>query len=191
MGIVSKKFIFLIFVTIFLTSCSVEWFIIRPSKNTSVTEDYPDNKKGLVIVRMLSPMIVGWKYYSLNDNRNYKKSEMDDISMTVGPGNYQVLMLNPGIYSAAYFQDNYIAYSRPIAFKGETLLSNGMPTTGAFEVRSGVVSYVGDLEFRDYVTLNVKDNFEDAKLFFRKNYPKINSPMIKNLAYNKFGKTHE
>ncbi len=187
----SNKLIFLVFITFLLTSCSVEWFIRMPTKNTSVTADYPSNKKGLVIVRTLSPVIIGWKYYSLEDNRQYKKSDVDIMSMTWGPGNYQVLMLDPGIYSVSYFRDAYIAYSNPIVFKGETLSSDGVPTIGAFEVKSEVISYVGDLEFRDFTNLNVKDDFEAAKLFFRKNYPKINSPIIKNLAYNKSGKTHE
>lgn len=198
-GMMVGNFIFVVSVVALLTSCSVDWFVIKPFKNTSVTSEYPSNKKGLVIVRMLSPVSIGWKHYSRNENGNYIKSGLDYISMTLGPGNYQILMLDPGIYSVASFQDNYIAYSRPFVFRGDTLSYDGRPTVGAFEVKSQVVSYVGDLEFKNYADvnvknyadLNVKDNFEEAELFFKKNYPKINSPIIRNLARNKSGKTYE
>ena len=188
---INNKIIFLIFTTILLTSCSVDWFVRVPSKNTSITADYPSNKKGLVIVRMLSPVIVGWRYYSLDEDLQYQKSDVDIKTMTWGPGNYQVLMLDPGIYSAEYFRDIYTAYNAPFSFRGEVLSYDGVPTIGAFEVRSGVVSYVGDLEFRNVTQLNIKDDYKAAKLFFKKNYPQVNSPIIKSLTYTKSNKAND
>lgn len=183
MKILSKNITFLILAVFLLTSCSVESIVVIPSKTTLVTADYPKNKKGVVVIRILSPVITGWQYYSLDDNQQYKKSDIDMMAMAVGPGNYQVLMLDPGVYTLASFQDNYSGYNRPINFKGNALSLNGLPKIGAFEVKSEVVSYVGDLEFKNFLNLNIKDHFEEAKSFFKTNYPKINSPIVKNLAY--------
>lgn len=188
MIIFCKKTTYLILAISLLISCAPIGRI--PAKNNSVTADYPKNKKGLVIVRMLSPSTTWWQYFSLDENRKYKKSGIVNIVNIGGPNNYEVLMLDPGIYTLTYFQDIYSGNLGLIVLKDPLLSADGIPQMKAFEVKSEVVNYLGDLEFKN-LNLNIKDNFESAKSFFIANYPRINSPIIKNLAYNKSGKAHE
>jgi hypothetical protein len=176
-----------------LTSCffSAGMFVKIPPKNTAVNDYYPNNKKGLVIIRTLSPVQISWKYYSI-DNDRYKRSDIESNIYTFGPGDYQVLMLEPGVYSLRHLYNTHYGYwIDDTGYLGrvfEPLSSYGTPHVIAFEVKPEVVNYVGDIELKNPYSPVIKNNLEAAKSFFKKKYPKINSPIIENLAYGRSGK---
>jgi hypothetical protein len=187
-----NKIIICIVFSLSLTSCSANMFVKIPPKNTAINDNYPNNKKGIVLIRTLSPVQISWKYYSV-ENESYKRSDIESNIYTFGPGDYQVLMLEPGAYSLRHLYNTHYGYwiddTGYFGKNFEPLSSYGSPHVIAFEVKAEMVNYVGDIEFSNPYNPTIKNNIEAARTFFKKKYPKINSPIIKNLAYGKSGKS--
>lgn len=192
-----------ILLMLFVSSCSASSFVKLGTKETVVNDDYPDNKKGIVIIKTLPKNAkLSWRYYSKN-NDIYQRSDLEReiLSKTVSAekivsngDDYQILMLEPGVYSFHYgvFPTRtyfYVVEDEHYFKHWEPLSTSGVPYIVAFEVKSGVVNYVGDIDLSGSpYNPKIYDNYQSAKLFFSKKYPKIKSPIIKNLAYDKFNK---
>ena len=188
-----------------ISSCSAGTFVKLGVKETIVNDSYPNNKKGIVIIKTLPKISnTSWRYYFKNDGI-YQRSNLESqiVSKTIAAlkpvyynDEYQILMLEPGVYSYHYgaFRDKrgysyWISDEEPPFKYWEPLSKDGIPHLVAFEVKSEVVSYIGDIDFSgNPYNPKVYDNYQSAKLFFSKKYPKIKSSIIKNLAYDKFSK---
>lgn len=196
-----KKKYSLILLMLLVSSCSANAFVKLGTKETAIDDNYPNNKKGIAIIRTLPKNArLSWRYYFRN-NGIYQRSYLErailskEVSSerTVSYNDeYHMLMLEPGIYSFHYgfFPTRtyfYVVEDEHYFKHWEPLSADGVPYIIAFEVKSGVVSYVGDIDFSENpYRPEIHDDYESAKLFFSAKYPKIKSPIIKNLAYDKF-----
>jgi hypothetical protein len=180
-----------------------------PTRIGKLNNEFPKNKKGLVIFKMSAPGASKW--YRIDEKFHYPKNNMQFINFgqkQEDSGNniwmysskeYQVLMLEPGIYSLDILYTDYNEYIKPRWRYGAWNQDTKEPFLIAFEVKPETINYIGDIEiFAKKITFNkvfpypkIQDDYSAAKTFFAEKYPDVKGDFIKKLAFGKTKKKND
>lgn len=91
---------------------------------------------------------------------------------------YLCLMVEPGFYiidNISWTEGNTNYYTR------KELPTSAPVQYGAFEVKSGTVNYIGDLEIycrQASLKINITNQFEEAKIALKKKHPELASNLV-------------
>jgi len=180
------KYLKLLLLIIFLPSCT---FLtgFKPSivnQNNFLFDTFPENEKAVVIFSINSGGTNLW--YRIDDKFN---GFVGKNSVWFNKGSDQVAMIEPGIYSLGLFytKQEYSSYAYVQVPKKTKVWKDEKPYFASFEVKSGEVLYIGDIDLmaneshRTFthtfakVSLQVKDQSQKAKELIKAKYPQLYS----------------
>lgn len=210
-----------------VSSCTT-WMTGKPEliDDFNFTHRFPDNKKAIVIMKD-NQKIAGtrsiWqqvanpfkevkkkrklkkkkrRHRKKRKKRNRKKRSKEFTVGVARSGDYQIFMIKPGIYSLLSFGTNLNQHSSGSVVSSGSIYNDKTkePEFALFEVKSGEVAYLGDIDFmyeegaslgfwnpnrRALVNIGVTNNIAEAKKEFNMRYPelkdhKVVSRLIRN-----------
>ena len=180
------KYLKLLLLIILLPSCTFfTGFKPRlPNQNHVLFDTFPESDKAIVIFSINSGGSNLW--HRVDDKFN---GIVGKNSVWFDKGSNQIAMIEPGIYSLGLFytkqEHNFSSYVQ--APRKTKIWKDEKPYFASFEVKSGEVLYIGDIDmsadetYRTFTTtharvgVKVEDQSEKAKELIKTSYPKLYS----------------
>lgn len=154
-----------------------QWKPNTVNANHFLHDQFPENKKAMIVTKNPNGATL---WYRIDEKFNIKKS-WDNFWISKD-NNYDLIMLEPGVYSLSTFYDKN---DDQVYFKASgSILPSSSSFLIYFEVKEGEVLYIGDIHtsgirigkfFDNSATggIRVENNSTEAKEYVTKQHPEL------------------